>query len=256
MTLKNTVIAISFAVLCVANPAYAGSNTAPSVEWEGQYAGLTAGFSYGKFDPTVKTQGTGKYFINEDHAQVGSEGSHDLKDTDARGSLFWGFNRQAGRIVYGLEADLSLTYYNEQYDSPSIAYITQPAQSFSLSINIKSDWAFSLRPRVGYVLGKSFFYISAGPEVRRFKYDFSFSDKPVNNEYSHISEDKWGLGWTAGLGYEHKMQHDWSFRAEYFYSQYTNIIDTKSGLRNFADGFTHELDFEAYIFRIGLSKAF
>lgn len=256
MTFKNTMIAISLVVLCAANPAYAGSNTAPSVEWEGQYAGLTAGLSYGRFDPTVRTQGTNNYFQDEDHAQVGSEASHQFNDTEAAGSLFWGINRHAGRIVYGIEADASLANYKEQYDSPSIAFITAPAQSFTVSINLKSDWAFSVRPRVGYVKGKSFFYISAGPEMRRFKYDFTYSDKAVNNEFSSISKDKWALGWTAGLGYEHKMQHDWSFRVEYFYSQYTNIIDTKSGLRNWADGFTHELDFEANIFRIGLSKTF
>lgn len=257
MTLKKAVIAIFFVVLCVANPAYAGGNAAPSVNWDGPYAGLTAGSSNGKFDTTVRTQGTYNYFTEiTDRTQVGSAGSHQFKDTEAVGSLFWGINRQAGSFVYGFESDLSLTYYKVQYDSPSITFISAPAQSFTVSINLKSDWAFSARPRVGYVKGKSFFYISAGPELRRFKYDFTYSDRAVNNEYSTISKDKWAFGWTAGLGYEHKMPHDWSLRAEYFYSQYTDIIHSKSDLKNWADGFTHELDFEARIFRIGVSKAF
>lgn len=222
------------------------------------YIGITAGASRGKADPTVNAKETG-YFLMTDPIQTDPVASHDMDATNLTGRLFLGLNRQIDNMVYGLEADVSLADYNEKYSSGNITYLTLPTNSFSVTTKVKSNGAFSIRPRFGYVFEKSLCYISAGLAIRKFEYDFTFSDSPTWNEYTNVSESKWKIGWTAGLGYERKIRDNWSLRAEYFYSSYENIIDTQSTLRGdfpTTDGFTHKLDFTEHSFRIGLSMQF
>lgn len=256
MTIKNMIAATVFAALFATSQAYAGDES--STTWNGQYAGFAAGASYGTADPNVHTRGS-NYFIGTDASQLDPPASHTLKKTNASGSLYWGINRQAGNTVYGLEADLSLDSFDKQYGSGNMAALTLPGTTFAVTNRVKSDWSISLRPRLGYASDRSLFYISAGPSLRRFTYDFTYSDTTVFNTRISLSNRKWKLGWTAGAGYEFKLQDGWSLRGEYLYSFYRNIINTQSTLVTTfptTDGFSHKLNFQEQKFRIGISKSF
>ena len=249
-----TVLAALFTI----NQAIAENSEINSSSWTGQYIGFSIGASKGEADPTVHAKAT-TYFITTDPGQTNPQGSHDMSATNVGGNLFWGANIQADDLIYGIEAGVSLTDYDEQYNSPRISYLTAPAEDFGISTRVSSRLAISIRPRVGYVVQKSLFYISAGVTMRRFNYEFNYSDKPSNNEATSLSENKWKLGWVAGLGYEFKIQNGWSVKTEYLYSSYDNIINTQSSLTSSsytADGFTHQLDFTEQSLNIGLSKMF
>lgn len=258
MIFKNTIPIIFFITLSVSNLAIAENNQISSSAWEGQYIGFSVGPSKGKADPTVQAKVNG-YFDTTDPDQTDPKASQNIEATNLSASLFWGINRRTGNILYGLEADVSLTDYNEKYKSGDIYYLTAPGASFNVVTNIESSWAVSPRARLGYIHEKSLFYISAGPSIRHFKYDFTFTDTiPIAPQLIKVNESKWKLGWTAGLGYELKSQSIWSLKVEYLYSFYKDIIDTQSttigGFPN--DGFTHKLDFTQSSLRIGVYRKF
>lgn len=258
MIFKNTIPIIFFITFFVSNPAIAENNQISSSAWEGQYIGFTVGPAKGKADPTVHAKVNG-YFDTTDPDQTDPEASQNIEATNLSASLFWGINRRTGNILYGLEADVSLTDYNEKYKSGDIYYLTAPGSSFNVVTNIESSWAVSLRARLGYIHEKSLFYISAGPSIKRFKYDFTFTDTiPAAPQLINVNDSKWELGWTAGLGYEFKMQRIWFLKVEYLYSSYKDTINTQSTtIGGFPkDGFTHKLDFTESIFRIGVYRKF
>lgn len=248
-------MAFLFAFFAV-NQASAENKTTSQLKWDGQYLGFSVGASKGKADPTVNVKKT-TFFTTTDPEQVDPQASHDMDATNFSGNLFWGLNRQTDNIVYGFEVDVSLASYDEEYNSGRITFLSLTSDSFTLKTRVRSDWALSIRPRLGYAIKNSLFYVSAGPAMRQFKYDFTYSDSPTYNQSANVSESKWKLGLVAGFGYELKMQGAWSFRAEYLYSSYKNIINTQSSLPDYpADGFNHKLDFMDQSLRLGLIKKF
>jgi|GEM_PF-6130395 len=59
------------------------------------------------------------------------------------------------------------------------------------------------------------------------------------------------------MGYDYRMPGDWSFRTEYLYSSYKNIVNTQSTFSfGPTEGFAHNLDFQAHSLRVGLFKSF
>lgn len=255
MWLKSIVPAVSLAALFATNSANAEGEEISRSTWGGQYIGFAVGVAHGKADPTVRAKANG-YFITTDPGQVDPQGSRNIDETNLVGSLLWGLNRQTGLTVYGVEADVSLTNFDAQYSSGNIAYISLPTSTFSITTKVRSNWMASIRPRLGYAREDALMYVTAGPSLARFKYDFSFTDTNIP-ESASVHSSKVKLGWTAGLGYERKLQGDWSWKAEYLYSRFDNIIDESSALRTVpADGFTHKLDHEIHSLRIGLTKKF
>ncbi|MCG8511605.1 MAG: outer membrane beta-barrel protein [Rhodospirillales bacterium] len=250
------VLTFVFAVAATApTSSNANDEKGSSPKWNGQYVGLAVGFSHGKTDPNsdVKQEG---YFVTTDPDQVDPQASRNILENNLNGSLLWGMNRQTGNAMYGVEADLLLTNYNKTLRSGDINYLTVPAQTFSVTTKVKSNWQVSVRPRIGYARKTSLFYVSGGPAVTQFKYDFTFTDTN-GPEFSNISSSNVKLGWTAGMGYEHKLKDDWSLKAEYLYSYFGNIVKESSNLQTVpADGFDNEVYYSTYNFRIALIKHF
>jgi outer membrane immunogenic protein len=247
---KNLCLAsiITFSFICEVE----ASNS--SSFWDGQYVGFTIGSSYSNGDPTVQVIKNG-YFVTTDPSQVNPAASHDLKSTNVNGSFFWGSNRRSKNILYGVEAAVSLADFNEEYKSGDITYLSN-GDSFAANTNIKSNVSVGIRARLGYINKKSLFYTTLGPSIRKFKYDFNFTDT-TQPQLINVNESKWKLGWAGSIGYERQMEDNWSVRAEFEYTAYKNIVDSRSTtVGNPNDGLTHSLDFIEKNFKIGLSKRF
>ena len=224
--------------------------------WGGQYIGFAIGASKGKAEPTTQVKNTTYFTSAPDPGQLNPIASTDIDATDVNGNLFWGVNGQTDNLVYGVELNLMLNNYDEQQNSGNIAYLSQPTGTFSMSTRVESNWAVSIRPRLGYAFQKSLIYLTAGPAMRQFNYDFTFSDTHTHTSTA-VSENEWELGLIVGFGYEFKIQDAWSLRTEYLYSIYRDVIDTQSILSSQpADGFTHKLDFTEHSLSIGLSRKF
>lgn len=255
MKSNTTRSAIFLAALLSFNQANAESENTSNSIWDGQYIGFTAGASKGEADPSVNVKLNG-YFVGTDPDQINPEASSKMDSTDLSGSFLWGLNHQSGNTVYGLEVDVSYSGYDEEHKSGDITYLTAPPSGFALTTNVKSDWAVSLRPRIGFIHNKSLFYISAGPSVRKFEYDYNFTDT-FQPQLVNVNESDWKVGWVASLGYETQIKDAFILRAEYQYSSYKDIVDTQSTTVGYPDdGFTHKLDFSEQSLRIGILKKF
>lgn len=237
------------------SPAWANESSKAQMTWDGQYIGASLGAAYGLSQLNSKIRRS-TYFVAADKTQLDPLLDDSFGAADITGSMFWGYNKQKGKWVYGIEADLTLSDYNETHETGNITYVSQPANTFQFSTTIKSYVTASLRPRVGYIRNNSLFYVSAGPAISVFEFDFDFTDT-FGPQSSRTSETAFKLGAAFNTGFEHKLRQDLSVRAGYLFTYFPNVVDSKSNLRTSpADGFDHDIDYQSHNFRIGLVKRF
>lgn len=256
MFAKYSAAVLSIYAFFACVPAYAGDSNSPTANWNGPYAGLALGMSLGKVDPEANIIQT-SYFTTTDGSQVDPEGRKSLSETAINGGVMVGMNRQYGNFVVGLEADLTRTQFNESYSSGNVTYLSLPTAIFNATTKVKSDWLASVRPRVGYAHKDSLLFLSAGPALTRFNYEYTYYDTSGTPQSARVSENKLKLGWSIGVGYEHKLADDWSVKAEYLFSDFTNIVKQNNYFADFPnDGFNHKVDYTVNNVRIALVKSF
>jgi opacity protein-like surface antigen len=162
----------------------------PAATWEGAYVGAHAGFGAGTVD--------------WDFADGDPGEEYDIDGWVLGGQI--GYNWQVDNIVFGLEADLSVSTITGEY-----------ASFASRDIN----WLASARGRVGFALDSVLLYGTAGLAVANSTGTLAF----FNDTNTHF-------GWTAGLGAEVMVSDNVSLKAEYRYSvfgaesYYLDFIDT------------------------------
>lgn len=171
-------------------PAMAGGDLAPlppercsGGPFEGPYIGATVGWVSNDSEQTSLNNG----------ARLSSDG-----DGWAVGALA-GYNRQCGRLVYGIEADISWT----DVDSSN----TLAGQTFSTSY----DYFGTVRGRLGLAHENILFYITGGLA-------YASVDHVLNAPAFGISQSDSDVNWgyTIGGGIEFNRGH-WSLRAEALY---------------------------------------
>jgi outer membrane immunogenic protein len=156
----------------------APSYVAPAyASWTGFYAGLNAGYGFGK--------------SNWDVPAV---------DTAPKGVLAGvtvGYNFQTGMWLWGMEADA---------DYSGMKGTNQCAPG--ATCETKNSWLATARGRLGYAGWNNFLpYLTGGA---------AFGDiKATNSAVSSASKTK--VGWTAGVGLEYAMWSNWSVKLEYLY---------------------------------------
>lgn len=115
-----------------------------------------------------------------------------------------GYNRQCGRLVFGIESDFNYVDIDtdSDYPPPDPAYLTSSI-----------DWLGTLRGRLGFVHDeKIMIYATAGlayANIEHSRSDPSFSFS--------ASDDDWETGWTVGGGIEWLRHANWSLRTEALY---------------------------------------
>jgi opacity protein-like surface antigen len=151
----------------------------PAATWEGAYVGAHAGFGAGTVDWEVAGGGP-------------PEDSYDVDGWVLGGQI--GYNWQVDNIVFGLEADLSVSTITGDYDTFATRDI---------------NWVASARGRVGYAIDSVLLYGTAGLAVANSTGTLLI----LNDTQTH-------LGWTAGIGAEVMVSDNVSLKAEYRYSDY------------------------------------
>jgi opacity protein-like surface antigen len=153
-------------------------DAASPATWEGAYIGAHAGFGAGTVNWETEFSTTGEY---------------DLDGWALGGQI--GYNWQIDNIVFGLEADLSLSDISGEDDAVLAAR--------------QVNWLASARGRVGFALDSVLLYGTAGLAVANSTGEFFFFD----DTQTHV-------GWTVGLGAEVLVTDNVSLKAEYRYSDY------------------------------------
>lgn len=130
---------------------------------------------------------------------------------------------------------------------------------FTINQSVKTDWPFTLRPRIGLAQNNWLFYVTGGLAVTQVKADFLFTDTfATANESASINQTR--AGWTVGGGVEYGMMGPWSLKAEYLHVDFGTLSTTSTNLTAFTSPipfptnvYTHSVRLTDDIVRLGLN---
>ena len=183
-------------------------------KWNGFYGGVNVGHASGTNHADRLTGGEGSF----SHISGGFGGAQ------------IGYNFQADRIVYGLEADI------QRSDISGEAAVN----SYELYRSQKIDWFGTVRGRFGYTFGNFLLYGTGG---------FAIADVKANVTSTFLEDKQTQHGWTAGAGAEWAFDKNWMLDA-----QYLRISLDKKDF-HFND-ITNQNNSDFNVFKIGINYKF
>jgi outer membrane immunogenic protein len=260
---RLTIFVAGVGALAMAAPVSA----APAVrDWIGWYAGLNAGGAWGRSDANTSTAfaplglGSG-YFAANSLPVIAATGAQTVSSSGAVAGGQLGYNWQSGSTVLGFEADLQ--YFGTRGTATnSGVYLSAFGTGFTINSEVKTDWLFTARPRLGWAVDNWLLYVTGGVAVSQVKGNFTFSDTfATGAESASIAAAK--VGWTAGAGVEWIVQGPWNAKVEYLHVDLGAIAGTSTNFTAFvpvvafpANVFTHSVDLRSDIVRVGLNYRF
>jgi outer membrane immunogenic protein len=169
-----------------------GSVVAEEINWTGFYFGLNTGYSFGHADAHYTAPDLSAYSI-------------DSHPSGWSGGLQLGANYQLkNRIVFGIEGEASLVDASDTiYD-----YMSAANNRPNNTIKTSSDYAGTVRARLGYAVDRFLPYLTAGVAGANAK---------VSATDGSLSQSDFLVGWTVGAGIEYALTKNWSVRAEYLH---------------------------------------
>lgn len=182
-----------FSALAV-TPAFAQP---PLFNWSGFYVGANLGGAWG--ESSIDETQAGFWWVN----------SVTVHPTGVIGGLQAGHNWQAGNLVYGVEADISLSSAKER----TIVAATTPPVTYGSKLTALG----TLRARVGIAADRTLFFVTAGGAYGKLKneiFDTSNFAPPT------VSRESSAWGWVAGGGIEHAFANNWSARVEFLHARF------------------------------------
>ncbi len=216
--------------------------------WTGFYAGLNAGYAWGRSN----ISSTLDPVLTLNRQTVGEAASPSLDPNGFIGGGQIGYNYQVNQFVLGLEADFDYFHLSDSQASTT----TYPVLggTFNSYAAVRTDWLFTLRPRLGYAVDNFLIYGTGGLAVTRVKYDEAFSDFTGAVDNFSVSETK--TGWTAGGGVEYALRNNWSLKAEYLYAHFGSISAAPLFSTSTSTLFRHDVPLNANIVRVGANYKF
>jgi outer membrane immunogenic protein len=192
------------AFLTVSAPAWAADFPAtveayeaiPSLNWSGFYLGVNGGFGFGH------GKASGSY------GGFSVSAAQDIPGGLAGGQF--GYNWQAGHMVFGLEADA-------QYSSQERDTLLCPASACGADVNLKNKlpWFATARGRIGYAFAQYLVYGTGGFAYAGLSSTLSASAGGASTDLISWSEAR--PAWTIGGGVEFAITRGWSAKFEYLY---------------------------------------
>jgi len=182
--------------------------------FDGRYWGLTLGYG------------------NGDMTHINLSGGVDNVNGAIAGG-FVGWNGSKGRIVYGIEGDLSFGRLDA----------SQPCNNPTWTCKAEISALATLRGRVGVESGNNLLYLTGGVAAARMEFSTTNSGGTV------FPDTNTATGWVAGLGVEGKWRSGpWNYRVEYMHMDF--------GKETYQTDIDYISDFDSDIIRVGLSKRF
>jgi outer membrane immunogenic protein len=210
--------------------------------WTGFYLGGNLGSVLGRDNTTMTTIATGVTSI-----------FHFVPDGFQGGGQI-GYNWQASSWVFGLEADFQ---GSTARDKDVCIFGCNP--TFAINMKQTLPWFGTARGRIGYALGSTLFYGTAGAAYGQTRTDFSSYLVPLGlfgtNTVTHNR-----AGWTAGGGIESPLKlfglfgPNWTARTEYLYVDLGRTSDVITNAGFGAQTFSTRT--QEHVFRGGINYHF
>lgn len=173
---------------------------ASAFDWNGFYAGVSAGYSFGHSDAA---------YDSPDIVQPPIPFSTFNLDSDPSGAFvgvtLGGNAAMGGGLVAGVEGDLSYGNITDTIADDFATYRLEPGNT----ITSTTDFSGTLRGRVGFDGGEFLPFLTAGLAGARVM---------VEATDGNLSEDATLFGWTAGGGVELATSDSMTVKAEYLYT--------------------------------------
>jgi outer membrane immunogenic protein len=166
-----------------------------------------------------------------------------------------GYNWQSGCTVFGIESDWAWT------SAKATTVLSDggnfpPETTDHITPTSKLRWFGTTRIRTGVVVDNLLLYVTGGLAYANFKRDALFfnDNGPVQETFS---SSKTRLGWTAGVGTEWAINHNWSLKTEALYMQFEKDQTTYTS-QFLSEGTQFRLKNEdsVWVGRIGLNYRF
>ena len=191
-------------------------------DWTGFYVGLNAGYGWGRSNLDTAVVGG---FGSPNQALVSALDTLKLSPSGFTGGGQAGYNWQSGNWVFGVEADFEYFGLRASQTTPSVFV---GGGNFAVFNQVKTDWLFTARPRVGYAFARSLLYVTGGVAVTDIKYTSNLID-PVFGTSNAASTTQTKAGWTVGAGWEYAFLNNWSAKLEYLYADFGSVSMTSIG---------------------------
>ena len=230
----------------------------PPFTWTGFYVGLNAGAAWADSDISLGGSNTGAY-VPGYFSNILASGPGTASDSTFTGGVQAGYNIQTGTLVLGVETDINSFRIRAGRSVSNGAF---PANPFTISDTVETDWLYTFRGRIGVTLGSNIMaYVTGGLAVSDLHHGHTYRDSaaPVFAEATGTSSTK--VGWTIGGGLEWALDRNWTFKGEYLYVD-LGSVDSGGTLINTATGgpagasFNHSADLTAHIARVGINYKF
>jgi outer membrane immunogenic protein len=189
----------------------------PAYSWNGAYAGLQLGRSVldspGGQESAFQTP-AGAYQSVFPTIPMGTGDD----DANISGGVTVGYNRQYGRIVYGLEGTggSAANQTNQGCDAfGSAAFLPGTVADCSTELR----YFATMDARVGYAFGRLLPYVKGGGAWGDFHHDVSGTlATGAAAPQSSFNENRWGYNVAGGL--EYRVAAGWSVKFEYDYMDF------------------------------------
>jgi len=266
----------SAADLAVAAPVYTKAPMAVVAtvnEWTGLYIGLNAGGAWGTSHSDVAVTSPGDFFAANcfpDGGQTCWVNTVDVSNAARRSALTnsgfagggqIGYNWQVANTVWGIEADIN-SFNLSMSGARTVATVNPNAGTVTVSQSMSTNWLATIRGRFGVLVApQALLYATGGAAVTSMKSGWTYGDtRWGNNNAADFSNTQWG--WTAGVGAEYKLSHNWSIGAEYLYVKFDNVSNTTPVYMKYgsagpaSQNFTQTTDLDAQIVRAKVNYHF
>lgn len=229
-----------------------GRTATPAPIWTGFYVGGHGGWATGDWDGKLETTAG-----NPPDNYAGYDNPFKLLDGSGwHGGAQFGYNRQIGDIVFGVEVDGSWTNFDGSETYTTDDYNGDYAKKHSFEL----DYFGTTRARVGLALGRFMPYATGGLAIGRSNGEVSISyPNAAINGTSDASATQNHIGWALGAGLEAAFAEGWSVKAEFLRVNLgKQDYDFKGSVYNGdpfeTDSFDSDLAFN--VFRVGLNRRF
>jgi outer membrane immunogenic protein len=242
-----------------AKPSYKATPPAiAAYNWTGWYAGLNAGGTWGRSQPSTTTELAGAFVgcpgCLDD---IASAGGHRVNTSGFTGGVFGGYNYQFGNWLAGAELDFQY-FRSAGSNVVTVASATCPC-NMTISSSLSTDWLFTARPRLGFVANNWLFYGTGGLAVTELKASWSYADDFAGGPGSEsASASAVKAGWALGGGIETALPGNWIIGAEYLYVDFGSVSTVSTNFAPVAPGtvFNHSANLKSDIVRARVSMKF
>lgn len=232
--------------------------------WQGFYGGFSIGGMYGASHPDSQAESSDYFDSQSDLDQLRPGLQEKIDGFSASGSGLLGYDHRQGNMIYGIEADLTVMDYSETSNAGPVTFTSSTTIDFSTQTTVKTNFAFSIRPKIGYAFDNWMIHAAAGPSLSQFKYNFRYVDDNGSGQPVDFDETTWALGLSSNVGAAYNLGDGWSLRGDYVFNYYPDIVDDQQSFDRFiplaartaTGSFKHEADFQSHTIRFGLIKRF